>query len=427
MKKIGLLFFFALGILNAQFIVKIESPKNFPDNEAYLYSLNGSKDMIMAKSVKQNESWIFNVPNNYVGMMKVYFPITNSTVTFISENKDVNFSFTLNNNKISNVDYKDDANKLFYNLQDKQKKKEQILPALYQIQTYYKNDAPFGEALKKEINFLDSDIAFNPDDHQFIDYYERNYNAYLSNNTAKLQPTNDDIIKFLNTTNNYLEASSLMKPILMVFLSNTSKTNIEDEVDKLMDTINIETPRGQTILSELIDIFVVYNIKDLKEKYLNKAKSLKCTIVDRLSGTIKSNINTSIGELIPNKKFISPTNTKFKSLHEVKADKKIIIFWSSTCPHCEKEMSEMLPKYTLLKSKNIEIVGFSLDTDLKSYSDKVKLLPWINDTELKGWYSDYVDIYNVHATPTFYIVDANNKIISSPDNFTEALDFLGLK
>ena len=35
----------------------------------------------------------------------------------------------------------------------------------------------------------------------------------------------------------------------------------------------------------------------------------------------------------------------------------------------------------------------------------------------KVGYSSYVDTYNVHATPTFYIVDAKNKIIANPDNF----------
>ena len=87
----------------------------------------------------------------------------------------------------------------------------------------------------------------------------------------------------------------------------------------------------------------------------------------------------------------------------------------------------MVLQYNKLKEKNIEVVGLSLDSDAKSYSDKVKLLPWINDTELKGWYSSYVDTYNVHATPTFYIVDAKNKIIANPDNFSEILELLQLK
>ena len=70
----------------------------------------------------------------------------------------------------------------------------------------------------------------------------------------------------------------------------------------------------------------VNSFKDLKEKYLTEAKNLKCTINDRLANTIKSNANTEIGKIIPNNTFLNPVNTKVKSLHDVKADKKIIIF-----------------------------------------------------------------------------------------------------
>ena len=312
-------------------------------------------------------------------------------------------------------------------MQDQQKKKEQILPALYQIVTFYREDSPFGKALNDEINNLNSPIQYNKLEHTFIDYYVNNYSKFLSETAGVKSPKNDEIISFLNNTQNYLETSSLLKPILMVFLSNTSRSSLGDEVDKLLTAVNVETPRGQTILSELIEIFNVYSIKDLKEKYLTEAKNLKCTINDRLANTIKSNANTEIGKIIPNNTFLNPVNTKVKSLHDVKADKKIIILWSSTCSHCEKEIGEMVLQYNKLKEKNIEVVGLSLDSDAKSYSDKVKMLPWINDTELKGWYSSYVDIYNVHATPTFYIVDAKNKIIAKPDNFSEILELLQLK
>lgn len=413
--------------ISAQFTIKVESPKDFLFKEAYLYSLNGSKDILLDKVEKKNNVWFFNVSKNYVGMLKIYFPQANTSLNFISENKDIDLRFETKNNKVSQIDYKDESNKIFYAIQDQQIKKEQILPALNQIQTFYKETSAFGSALKSEISALNEEIVFNEDEHPFLNYYFKTYQNYIKETNSKKNITNEDIVSFLNNTQNYLETSSLLKPILMVFLSNTSRSSLGDEVDKLLTTVNVETPRGQTVLSELIEIFNVYSIKDLKEKYLTEAKNLKCTINDRLANTIKSNANTEIGKIIPNNTFLNPVNTKMKSLHDVKADKKIIILWSSTCSHCEKEIGEMVLQYNKLKEKNIEVVGLSLDSDAKSYSDKVKMLPWINDTELKGWYSSYVDTYNVHATPTFYIVDAKNKIIANPDNFSEILELLQLK
>ena len=418
---------FVVAFFKAQFSVNVKAPSDFNASEAYLYKLNGSKDLIIDKAIKKNNAWDFNVKEKYEGMMKIFFPEANSSVSFVTENSNVSLSFTSKNGKVAKTDYLDDVNKIFYGLQDQQKKKEQILPALYQIVTFYREDSPFGKALNDEINNLNSPIQYNKSEHTFIDYYVNNYSKFLSETAGVKSPKNDEIISFLNNTQNYLETSSLLKPILMVFLSNTSRSSLGDEVDKLLTAVNVETPRGQTILSELIEIFNVYSIKDLKEKYLTEAKNLKCTINDRLANTIKSNANTEIGKIIPNNTFLNPVNTKVKSLHDVKADKKIIILWSSTCSHCEKEIGEMVLQYNKLKEKNIEVVGLSLDSDAKSYSDKVKMLPWINDTELKGWYSSYVDTYNVHATPTFYIVDAKNKIIANPDNFSEILELLQLK
>lgn len=412
---------------SAQFTIKVESPKDFSFNEAYLYTVNGSKDILIDKAEKKNNTWLFQVKNSYLGLLKVYFPQANTSLNLVSENKNVDLKFSVKNNKVQQIDYYDEVNNIFYSIQDQQKKREQILPALYQIQNFYKENSDFGVALKNEVSNLSADIVFDSDKHPFLSYYFKTYQNFLQESVGKKNPTNDEIISFLNNTQNYLETSSLLKPILMVFLSNTSRSNLGDEVDKLLTAVNVETPRGQTILSELIEIFNVYSIKDLKEKYLTEAKNLKCTINDRLANTIKSNANTEIGKIIPNNTFLNPVNTKMKSLHDVKADKKIIILWSSTCSHCEKEIGEMVLQYNKLKEKNIEVVGLSLDSDAKSYSDKVKMLPWINDTELKGWYSSYVDTYNVHATPTFYIVDAKNKIIANPDNFSEILELLQLK
>ena len=414
-------------IASAQFTVKVESPKDFSFNEAYLYTVNGSKDILIDKAEKKNNTWQFQVKNSYLGFLKVYFPQANTSLNLVSENKNVDLKFSVKNNKVQQIDYYDEVNNIFYSIQDQQKKREQILPALYQIQNFYKENSDFGVALKNEVSNLSADIFFDSDKHPFLSYYFRTYQNFLQESVGKKNPTNEEIISFLNNSQNYLETSSLLKPILMVFLSNTSRSNLGDEVDKLLTIVNVETPRGQTILSELIEIFNVYSIKDLKEKYLTEAKNLKCTINDRLANTIKSNANIEIGKIIPNNTFLNPINTKMKSLHDVKADKKIIILWSSTCSHCEKEIGEMVLQYNKLKEKNIEVVGLSLDSDAKSYSDKVKMLPWINDTELKGWYSSYVDTYNVHATPTFYIVDAKNKIIANPDNFSEILELLQLK
>jgi len=410
--------------LQAQFSVTIQAPADFKEQDAILYTLNGSKDIVFTKEQSKNNTWTFKYPKSYVGMMKVYFPNTNNTFNFISENKNVNVKLETENNKVKDITYQDEANEIMSRLQEGSQKKDLILPALSQIKEYYKDNTEFGKALKAEIGRLsgtsnDVDQAQHP----FIAYYNTNYNKFLGNNEAAKKITQDEMINFIDKSNDMLETSSLLRPMLVAYLNTGGNTNVGASVDKLLDRLKVETPRGQTVLSELIDIFDVYEMKEFKDKYLTQAKNLKCTITDRLASTIKSNLNVELGAAFPNYKFQSAVNTTAKSLYDVKADKKVVVFWSSTCSHCESELPKLLEKYNDLKAKNIQIVGLSLDVDKDSYSKKIAAFPWVNDSELRGWNSTYVDTYNVHATPTYFILDANNKIISKPEHVGDVLDY----
>ncbi|SDJ89512.1 peroxiredoxin family protein [Chryseobacterium jejuense] len=415
--------------LQAQFTVTVQTPADFKDQDAILYTLNGSKDIIVTKEQSKNNTWTFKYPNNYMGMMKIYFPTTNNTVSFISENKNVNIKLDIQNNKVKDVIYLDEANEIMSKQQEGSQKKELILPALSQIKEYYKDNTDFGKALKTEIDRLSgTSTSIDAAKHPFITYYNTNYSKFLGNSTdSTKKPDQDEIINFLDKSNDMLESSSLLRPVLVAYLNSGGNTNVAGSVDKLLDRLKVETPRGQTVLSELIDIFDVYQMDDFKTKYLGMAKNLKCTINDRLASTLKSNANIEMGAIFPNNKFQSATNTTAKSIHDVKADKKVIVFWSSTCSHCETELPKLLEKYNDLKAKNIQVIALSLDVDKTSYSKKIAAFPWINDSELRGWNSSYVDTYNVHATPTYFILDANNKIINKPDHVGNVLEYFMLK
>lgn len=412
--------------LQAQFSVNIQTPADFKEHEAILYTLSGSKDIIVTKEQNKNNSWIFKYPKNYSGMMKIYFPNTNNSISFISENKNISIKLEIQNNKIKNIIYQDEANELMNTIQESSQKKELILPALSQIKEYYKDNTDFGKALTAEMGRLSGYTAIDAAKYPFISYYNTNYAKFLTTDATK-KATQDQVIDFFDKSNDMLESSSLVRPILVAYLNDGGNTNVGQSVDKLLARLKVETPRGQTVLSELIDIFDVYEMTEFKNKYLSLAKNLKCTITDRLASTLKSNANVEIGAVFPNYKFQSAVNTTAKSIADVKADKKVIVFWSSTCSHCETELPKLLEKYNELKAKNIQVIGLSLDSDKDSYTKKIAAFPWINDSELRGWNSTYAETYNVHATPSYFIVDANNKIISKPDHVGDVLTYLNLK
>lgn len=413
-------------LASAQFTVSIKANPEFAADEAYIYTLNGSKDILIAREHKKNNTWHVKYPKPYSGMMKVYFPATGSAINFISENKDVLISLKGNGTKVQEVDYQDTANQLMDDIQSLQRRREVILPALYQMKEYYRPGSEFGKAMDKEIAALSSKMPAATDPYPFITFYNKHYNRFLVQDPTASKPTVDEMIAFFSNSNDFLESSTLMRPVLTELLK-TAGNGAETAVDKLLTAVNVESPRGQTVLSELIELYDAYGMTAQKDKYLSLAKNLKCTVFDRLASTIKANANTEIGAVFPNTKFEQPSNTSAKTLHDVKAGKKVVVFWSSTCSHCEKELPQLIPHYQNFKAKGIEILGLSLDSDKASYQNTIKNYPWINDSELKGWYSSYPELYNVHATPTYFILDAQNKIIAKPDHVGDVLKELGVK
>lgn len=407
----------------SQFTVAVDLPAYYSDSDIYLYGFNGSKEILYSKAKTINNKAIFRVDKKYVGMMRAFFQKNNSSVNMVSENKNIDFTLKLDDkNKISDAVFNDQTNQTFSKEVDLEKKKDLILPALIQIKDYYNPSDGFYKSLEGEIALLSQKgNTLDNANHPFLSYYQQNQRFSNQENASQLKQ--EDYLNFFSKSSEYLETSLLLKPALINYL-NASKSNVEGAVDKLLETVNIETPRGQTILSELIDIFNTYNMDKLKDKYLTEANNLKCTINDRLASTLKSNNSTSIGQKMPNAIFVNPIHTKAKSLYDIKSSKKIVVFWSSTCSHCEAELPKILEKYEKLKAQNIAVVGFSLDSNLDEFRSKANNYPWISDSEGKGWYSSYGETYNINATPTYFILDADNKIISKPNHVADVLEYL---
>ena len=426
MRKIILsLVIVGVKILSAQFSISINVSEHFTDKNVIIYTLSGSKDVYYIQAEKKNGKWIVQIPSPYKGMLKAYFPKSNHSINFISENKNIEMKLNTESDKISGVNFIDEANKKWGHYLSSKDKIEHILPVLKQIKNFYENQSDFDEALNREIKKLEA-IENNAEENSFTAFYAKN-SKYASENPA-YRLSSQAYADFLINSGELLESSSLVRPVLINFLKNLSRENLIPEVDKLLDTLDLETPRGQTVLAELLNIFDIYGLKAEKERYYKKASALTCEINQNLKNSIKSIKNTEIGATFEDYTFKAHVkNTKAKKLSGIKANKKVVLFWSSTCPHCLSELPIILENYSLLKAKGIEVVAISLDSDQKSYEDKTNALPWINDSELKGWKSKAAEVYNVHGTPTYYILDKNNKIIEKPRNFSEFVSSNNLK
>ena len=103
------------------------------------------------------------------------------------------------------------------------------------------------------------------------------------------------------------------------------------------------------------------------------------------------------------------------TLSSVEARIKIVDFWASWCGPCRLNNPKLKEIYAAYKDKGLEIIGVSLDTDKRRWTDAVAKdgLPWIQVSSLKGWKCPVASLYGVSVVPAMFVIDASNNIIAT--------------
>lgn len=103
-------------------------------------------------------------------------------------------------------------------------------------------------------------------------------------------------------------------------------------------------------------------------------------------------------------------------LSDIQSAYKVVIFGASWCPKCGEELSQLFPLYEKWKSKDVEVVFVSLDTDKALFKAYAGIFPFISICDYQQWENKAVRDYHVSATPTMYLLDIDNKIILRPNS-----------
>jgi len=354
----------------------------------------------------------------------------------ISSNSGFQFYFSQNNNP-DIIKFKNSPiNSKAQDFVDYTITQDSLIPILYKSKKFYKPTNPFIKEIDAEIGNLYTLQKPSLEEFPFLDFYYKTEKQFISN----IPKTDEELPNYLNATvqlfkntNENLELSGLMREILTNYLSySNAKAKSKDEslaiirnsVDSLLDQVNRETQRGQLTQLTIINILESYGQKQLVMEYYNKASQMKCDIIPSLKSKFEKIESLKISKVFPNTNFTKNVlNTNEKSINDVKSKYKIISIWVSNCTHCMAELNFFKNNYAQIKEKGGEIIGLSLDTDHQKFKEVVAELPWINDTEL-NFDSSYYEKYNVVGTPTVYILDEQNKIITINPKINDIIGYL---
>lgn len=242
----------------------------------------------------------------------------------------------------------------------------------------------------------------------------------------------------INFSNPFLQSSGFLTDKVSNYaftalpLTMQTKKETEDEIIKNVAHIN-------GILSDLNANFKFYLYNDLWNNavaydfkvasdfiYTSKLKELaEITNNIEIKMNIEAHNRLRLGEIAPEIVWKDGIHKKQLSTLEP-AENYILIFWSSTCGHCLSELPALHKK--LKENTTIKVIAIGLEDSSENWNIESKNLPNFEHViSLGKWDSEYADLYDVHATPTYFILDSEKRIMAKPQDDKAVVEFLESK
>lgn len=269
------------------------------------------------------------------------------------------------------------------------------------------------------LNFIKANSPYIPEDFEDLTTYISNLKAHYFDHVdfenQVLQSSNFLIERVLNyvygMTNDQKEEHLVYQK------------NIED-LEGILKDVN---PEMQLRLFEILWYQMVDVKFDSVAQYISDTRLLalaKKLNKDELVSDILEFKRTAIGVIAPDFALNEKENSQ-RSLHQLQnAETYVIIFWSSSCGHCLNEMPK-LHEFLKVKSHNINVIAVGLEDEKSRWENEILNYPLFTHVlGLGKWENEIGNQYNIRATPEYFILDKQKKVIAKPFDVEQLKAFI---
>ena len=420
--------------------VKLEPKESY--KWMMLYKINGAKQQYISNSTIENEEFVLPIPEKFSpGMYRVFYDMDNAGyLDFLYNKESISVAFNPNlpeqtahfsnseENKIhqsylnaielqqSKVDSLQMA---YFNTEDKKSTKKlysKKLKELNSLQEYFEKESEgklaqeFIKVSKKYNNSEPSETAVN-------------YLKVLENHFF-------DHVDFKNKTllNSSVFIDKAIEYIFYINGSDDPKTDREIKQTAINQVIT-KVAENEFVKSEILSslLYAFAGQEDLEMVGFIKEKHYDLLPTEyqdeKFIHEIDHMLKSVLGSLAP--EITWKEGDKTMKLSDLNEDETYLVtFWSTTCSHCLKEIPELY-KFTK-ELEGVKVIAVAIEDDKFGFEHHTLDLPnWTNVLGLGKWENEIARAYDIHSTPSYFVLDKDKKILAKPEQLEDLLTILG--
>jgi peroxiredoxin len=437
-----IIFIFCYNISYPQLVkIKVE---NLNDKKATLSFLSGEKISFIDTITSMNESeFHFSLDNNHSGIYRLSFN-NNKWMDFIYDNEDIELETDANNILDSLKIIKSETNKFYYEFVKLNKDYKTKTELLQLILARYPKEDSYHQLTKEKLTQVQEEYLYlvnvtsqaNPN--SFIARFVRSaqlpvveIDIPFDEQLTYLKTHALDNVNFYDDGLIYSDAFSSKTIEYLTYYRNPQlplgllEKEFTIAVDTLLTKAKVNLIVYQHIVEYLIDGFKKFGFDNVIDYIVDNyvIKDDLC-LDEKLGNTIERRIqqarNFKIGNVVPNLT-IQDSSGSLIELNKINAEKTLIIFYASWCPHCQTLLPQVYELYKNQKEKKFEVMAVSIDTSRVDWLQFVRTnnLDWINISDLEGWDGKATSDYFIYATPAMFLIDSERKIVRMPRTIEE--------
>jgi len=332
-------------------------------------------------------------------------------------------------------------NMLFKRYVTEQPKREQALSAWRYLQDLYASDAFFIKskeslkAIKKEtekVHRSEEQFLNNLAADSYLKWYIQVRKliqsvAQVAQYRTDEIPATREALRNIDFTDQRLYKSGMLNEAIenhIWFIENSSGSldqvfeDLNKSVDIILDQLINDNEKFNLVASRIFEVLEkrsLFTSSEYLSKKLLTSDDCGCLNTD-LEKRLHKYGTMATGQIAPDIEFKEftyyPDGVSAKQLSGLEADYYLVVFAASWCGYCTESIPKIGEMYSQLKTKNIEVVMVSLDEKPEDFAQFAGPLPFVSTTDYQKWNSKPVSDYQVYATPSYFLLDKDLKILA---------------